>query len=119
MGRAGNYQSNLSGKKMYRSFLPNPLPPKPDIEYDESLSNLLLMANGAVSKLNAISTRLPSVPLFVSMYMRKEALLSLQIEGTQATLDDILDPNLKNNINQKISEVINYIKAADYAIACF
>lgn len=115
MRREGEYKINLTGELRYKSFYPSPLPPKPELCYDETLSNLLVKANSAVAKLDAISTRLPSVPLFVSMYVRKEALLSSQIEGTQATLDDILDPNIENNINQNVSEVINYIKATDYA----
>lgn len=115
MNRSGSYQSNLSGEMMYKSFLPNPLPPKPALAMDESLSALLVKANCAVAKLEAISSRLPCVPLFVSMYVRKEALLSSQIEGTQATLDDILDPHIEQNINQNVSEVINYIKATDFA----
>ena len=94
MNRQGQYKSNLSGEMKYTSFLPSPLPPDPPLQYDEALSKLLSKANGAVSKLDAISNRLPSVPLFISMYVRKEALLSSQIEGTQATLDDILDPNI-------------------------
>lgn len=115
MNRAGELRVNLSGELMYKSFLPYPLPPKPELILDEISSDLLIKANSSIEKLNAISTRLPSVPLFVSMYVRKEALLSSQIEGTQATLDDILDPNLEENINQNISEVINYIKATDFA----
>jgi len=115
MNRAGELRVNLSGELMYKSFLPYPLPPKPDLILDEISNDLLIKANSSIEKLNAISTRLPSVPLFVSMYVRKEALLSSQIEGTQATLDDILDPNLEDNINQNISEVINYIKATDFA----
>ena len=115
MNRAGEYRANLSGELMFKSFVPNPLPPTPELSFDEVLSNLLARAKSAVAKLDAISTRLPSVPLFVSMYVRKEALLSSQIEGTQATLDDILDPNLEGNMNQNISEVINYIKATDFA----
>lgn len=115
MNRSGEYRTNLSGEMMYQSFLPMPLPPKPELRFDENMSSLLSKANAAVAKLDAISTRLPSVPLFVSLYVRKEALLSSQIEGTQATLDDILDPNVDENTNQNISEVINYIKAADYA----
>lgn len=117
MNRSGQYKSNLSGEMKYLSFLASPLPPTPPLEYDEVLSNLLSKANSAVSKLDAISRRLPSVPLFVSMYVRKEALLSSQIEGTQATLDDILDPNIDENANQNVSDVINYIKAGDYALA--
>lgn len=115
MNRAGELRVNLSGELMYKSFLPYPLPPKPELILDEISNDLLIKANSSIEKLNAISTRLPSVPLFVSMYVRKEALLSSQIEGTQATLDDILDPNLEENINQNISEVINYIKATDFA----
>lgn len=115
MNRAGHYKSNLSGEMMYKSFLPNALPPNPELVLDESLLNLLVNANKAISKLEAISSRLPSVPLFMSMYVRKEALLSSQIEGTQATLDDILDPYIEQNTNQNISEVINYIKATDFA----
>lgn len=115
MSRSGQYQSNLSGEMTYKSFYPNPLPPKPALKFDEPLSNLLVKANCSVAKLEAIGSRLPSVPLFVSMYVRKEALLSSQIEGTQATLDDILDPHIENNTNQNVSDVINYIKATDYA----
>lgn len=115
MNRSGSYQSNLSGDMMYKSFLPNALPPKPPLTMDESLSALLVKANCAIAKLEAISSRLPSVPLFVSMYVRKEALLSSQIEGTQATLDDILDPKIEKNTNQNVSDVIKYIQATDYA----
>lgn len=115
MNRSGSYKSNLSGEMMYKSFLPDTLPPKPSLVLDEALSNLLVKANCAVAKLEAIGSRLSSVPLFVSMYVRKEALLSSQIEGTQATLDDILDPHLEQNTNQNVSDVINYIKATDFA----
>ncbi|MEG0275026.1 MAG: Fic/DOC family N-terminal domain-containing protein, partial [Longicatena sp.] len=115
MNLSGTYKSNLSGEMMYTSFLPNVLPPNPPLLLDETLLELLVKANISIAKLEAISSRLPSVPLFVSMYVRKEALLSSQIEGTQATLDDILDPHIEKNINQNISEVINYIKATDFA----
>lgn len=115
MKRSGSYKSNLSGEMMYQSFLPSTLPPNPPLAMDESLSSILVKANCAVTKLETISSRLPRVPLFVSMYVRKEALLSSQIEGTQATLDDILDPHIEQNTNQNVSEVINYIKATDFA----
>jgi len=115
MNRQGEYKSNLDGEMAYKSFCPNPLPPSPTLNFDESFNALLVKASNAIAKLDAISTRLPNVPLFVSQYVRKEALLSSQIEGTQATLDDILDPNIEGNINQNVSEVLNYIKATDYA----
>ncbi|MEG2355857.1 MAG: Fic/DOC family N-terminal domain-containing protein, partial [Clostridia bacterium] len=76
MSRSGSYKSNLFGAMTYKSFLPNALPPKPALGLDESLSCLLVKANCALAKLEAIGSRLPSVPLFVSMYVRKEALLS-------------------------------------------
>lgn len=54
--------------------------------------------------------------LFVSMYVRKEALMSSQIEGTQATLEDVFDPMLDTNRNRDVADVVNYIKATEYAI---
>lgn len=54
----------------------------------------LIRANRQLAKLDAAANLIPSVPLFVSMYVRKEALMSSQIEGTQCTLDDVLDPEL-------------------------
>lgn len=116
MNRAGTYKTNLSGELAFRSFCPSPLPPDPALESDAVMSNLLVEAKSAVAKLDAISSRLPSVPLFVSMYVRKEALLSSQIEGTQAMLDDILNPDIEENTNQNVSDVVNYIKATDFAL---
>lgn len=110
--RAGNYRINLSGDMQYRSFCPKPLPPNPSINYDNEMIELLTKANRHIGILEGKSTQIPDVDLFVSMYIRKEALLSSQIEGTQATLDDILDPNIEANTNLDVTEVINYIKAS-------
>jgi Fic family protein len=66
--------------------------------------------------LEGLSSRIPNIDLFVSMYVRKEALLSSQIEGTQCTLDDILNPLIDQNVNLNVSDVINYIRATEYAI---
>lgn len=113
--RAGEYRINLKGTMEYKSFLPKPLPPNPAIEYDQEMVELLSKANRSVGILQGISSQVPDIDLFVSMYVRKEALLSSQIEGTQATLDDILDPNLDDNTNLEVEEVINYIRASSYA----
>ncbi|WP_296557039.1 Fic family protein [uncultured Acetobacterium sp.] len=113
--RAGEYRINLKGTMEYKYFLPKPLPPNPAIEYDQEMVELLSKANRSVGILQGISSQVPDIDLFVSMYVRKEALLSSQIEGTQATLDDILDPNLDDNTNLEVEEVINYIRAASYA----
>ena len=113
--RAGELKINLTGELQYQSFLPAPLPPNPSIELDADTIQLLSKANRSIGLLEGVSKQVPDIDIFVSMYIRKEALLSSQIEGTQATLDDILDPNIAENTNQHISDVINYIKASKYA----
>jgi len=115
--RAGEYKTNLTGELKYRSYLPKPLPPSPPITLDDDCVKLLSMANRSIGILEGASRQISNIDLFVSMYVRKEALLSSQIEGTQATLDDILDPNIEENTNQHVADVINYIKATQYASA--
>lgn len=114
--RAGHYKSNLSGEMTCKSFVPNPLPPSPPIELTEDIIALLVKANSQLAVLESVATRIPNVELFVSMYVRKEALMSSQIEGTQATLEDVLDPMLDANTNRNVADVVNYIKATEFAI---
>ena len=114
--RAGHYKSNLSGEMAYKSFVPSPLPPAPPIELTEDIVSLLVKANSQLAVLESVATRIPNVELFVSMYVRKEALMSSQIEGTQATLEDVLDPMLEANTNRNVADVVNYIKATEFAI---
>ena len=114
MSRAGEYISNLSGEAAYQSFRPSPLPP--EIEMDAEMISLLTAATKSLATLSTMSTYIPNINLFVSMYVRKEALLSSQIEGTQATLEDVLDPMVDKNANQNVADVINYIKATEYAL---
>lgn len=115
MNRSGQFVNNLTGDLQYKSFEPRPLPPEPSIEYDSELISLLASSNRYLGMLEGKSNQIPDIDLFVAMYIRKEALLSSQIEGTQATLDDVLDPSIEENINQDVEEVINYIKATNYA----
>jgi len=114
--RAGEYRTNFSGELQYKSFLPKPLPPKPPVELDEETTNLLSKANRCIGILEGLSRQIPNIELFVSMHVRKEALLSSQIEGTQSTLDDILNPGIEENTNIHIADVSNYIKASHYAV---
>ena len=114
MSKAGTQISNLSGDAAYKSFRPAPLPPELNID-DEMLSSLT-GATKALATLDALATHIPNMNLFVSMYVRKEALLSSQIEGTQATLEDVLDPLIEKNANQNVADVVNYIKATEYAL---
>lgn len=116
MNRAGSFISNLSGEMSYQSFRPAPLPPNPPICLSNELVSKLIDANKKLSMLEGLSSRIPNIDLFVSMYVRKEALLSSQIEGTQCTLDDIFNPNIENNTNLNVSDVVNYIKATEYAL---
>lgn len=116
MKRSGKYIENLTGEALYKSFKPSPLPPLPPLEIDENLIKLLVEANRQLAQLDTASQLIPNIELFVSMYVRKEALMSSQIEGTQCTLEDILDPQLDVNANADVGEVINYIKAAHFAL---
>lgn len=114
--RAGYWKTNLSGEMAYQSFVPSPLPPTPPIEISEDILEQLIKANSQLAILESVATHIPDVDLFVSMYVRKEALMSSQIEGTQATLEDVLDPLIEDNTNRNVADVVNYIKATEYAI---
>lgn len=114
--RAGCFITNLSGEMAYQSFRPNPLPPEPPIEMSNEMIVKLVDANRRLATLDGLSSRIPNMDLFVSMYVRKEALLSSQIEGTQCTLDDILNPFAEENTNLNVSDVVNYIRAEEFAI---
>ena len=100
----------------YKSFKPAPLPPSPPVEIDTEMIQKLVEANRNIAILEGLSSRIPNMDLFVSMYVRKEALMSSQIEGTQCTLDDILSPYIETNANQDVADVVNYVKATEYAI---
>lgn len=114
--RAGCFITNLSREMAYQSFRPNPLPPEPPIEMSNEMIAKLVDANRKLATLDGLSSRIPNIDLFVSMYVRKEALLSSQIEGTQCTLDDILNPFAEENTNLNVSDVVNYIRAEEFAI---
>lgn len=114
MSIAGTHITNLSGDAAYKSFRPSPLPPQLNI--DEDMLSLLTGATKALATLDTLATHIPNMNLFVSMYVRKEALLSSQIEGTQATLEDVLDPLIEKNANQNVADVVNYIKATEFSL---
>lgn len=113
--RAGVYLPQPAG---YKAYIPKPLPPQPPVRYAD-LQRLISEADRALAKLDGITTVLPNPEFFLSMYVRKEALLSSQIEGTQASLEGVLeyeaDMMTKEDIND-LREVVNYIKALDHGI---
>ena len=109
---AGVYKQNFSGELAYKYFLPSLLPV--NIDLGDEMVVLLINASTELGRLDTIGEKIPSINPFLSMYVKKEALLSYQIEGTQASLDDVLDPNITKN--QHLDEVINYIKAMNFGI---
>ena len=116
MNRAGQYITALGGVVSYKTYRPNPLPPSPIIEMDTEMVALLSKAHNYLGKLDMMSELIPDMNMFLSAYVRKEALLSSQIEGTQATLEDVLNPNVDIAVNLEINDVINYVNALNFAI---
>jgi Fic family protein len=116
--RAGRFVTQLNG---YQAFQPTPLPPEPPLSQDEELTYLLGQATHAVGKLSGLAAIIPDPDLFVYLYVRKEALLSSQIEGTQCSLEDILNPEAEPLSDasrpQDIEEVSNYVKAMNQGLA--
>lgn len=114
--RAGTFVPTSAG---YSAFMPEDLPPNPPLEYDDELHSLLSKADRNLARLDGITSVLPNPDLFIAMYVKKEALLSSQIEGTQASLEGVLefeaDLTPKDDVNE-IKEVVNYIKALNYGI---
>lgn len=116
MNRAGEFVTNLSGDSSYSSFKPNPLPPEPALVIDSNMVSKLVKANRELVKLDTAARFIPNTDLFISMYVRKEALISSQIEGTQCTLDEVLDPEIDTNSNLDVADVINYVHATNYSL---
>lgn len=115
MPRSGEYIKQQHGQLAYETFKPRPLPPVPSIEINDEMDRLIKRAYHLLGMLDGYSKLIPNKNLFLSMYVRKEALLSSQIEGTQATLDDLFDPYLEKNVNADVEEVIGYIQALNRA----
>ncbi len=116
MNRAGNLVRNLSGEAEYFSFRPAPLPPTPPPELDPDCKKLLDEAREELIRLNTEASLIPNVNLFLSMYVTKEAVMTSEMEGTQCTLEDVLDPRADVNANRDVEEVVRYVQAANYAI---
>jgi Fic family protein len=114
--RAGRYIMQPAG---YRAFIPTPLPPNPPLVIDESMQALLSQAERALGRLDGSIQTLPDPDLFVFMYVRKEAVLSSQIEGTQSSLINLLEAEAKIFSPGRpgdVGEVINYVHAMNYGL---
>lgn len=111
--RAGFFVNQPMG---YQSFVPKKLPPDPPIEYDAEMLRLLSEADRKLGRLDGVTQILPNPELFVAMYVKKEAVLSSQIEGTQASLTDVLELEKKIEKNEDVGEIVNYVAALDYGM---
>ena len=115
--RSGRYEPQPKG---FRAFIPAPLPPDPPLNLTPELTTLLTEANQALGRLDGATQILPDQDLFVWMYMRKEAVFSSQIEGTQSSLNDLLAAEanvLRPRRPDDVSEVINYVDAMDHGVS--
>lgn len=111
--RAGEFVKQSLG---YKSFVPHKLPPNPPVEFDAEILGLLSEADRKLGRLDGITQILPNPELFVAMYVQKEAVLSSQIEGTQASLTDVLEIGMKDEKREDITEVVNYVNAMYYGL---
>lgn len=115
--RAGRYIRQATG---YRAFIPNNLPPDPAISVDPEMHDLLSQADRALGRLDGSIQTLPNPELFVFMFARKEAVLSSQIEGTQASINDLLKAEaevLDPSSPRDVDEVLNYLRAMNRGLA--
>lgn len=102
----------------YRAFVPDPLPPDPPLDLAAILPDLS-MADRALARLDGVATTLPYPDLFVWMYVRHEATYSSQIEGTQSTLEDVLDAESRSEMpagESDVDEIFNYVDALQYGL---
>ncbi len=114
--RAGILRKTKTG---YEAYIPRKLNPAPDIQFDTQMCIALSLANRKLGRLEGIVEILPNPDLFLSMYVRKEAVLSSQIEGTQASLIDVLnvEQDDSNKKDIEVEDVVNYVKAVKYGIS--
>ena len=115
--RAGRY---VRQPARYRAFIPAPLPPHPALALSGELPGLLSAADRALGRLDGSVLTLPNPDLFVFMYVRKEAVLSSQIEGTQSSLQDLLAAEAQlfdQNLPRDVDEVVNYVRAMNHGLA--
>jgi Fic family protein len=114
--RSGRFVKQVEG---YTAFIPAPLPPDPPVTMDPELVRLLSDADRALGRLDGVATVLPNPDLFVAMYVRHEAVLSSQIEGTQSSLNDVLQFEIDSagkELPKDVEEVVNYVNAMNYGL---
>ncbi|MEW6268233.1 MAG: Fic family protein [Thermodesulfobacteriota bacterium] len=119
-GETGRYEVTSVGGEPVRAFVPVALPPVPPLSFEGDLQRALESAVLAVGRLDGVSTLLPDKSLFLYSYVRKEAVLSSQIEGTQSSLSDLLLFELDEAPGVPLDDVVevsNYVSALDHGVA--
>ena len=104
----------------FKTFIPNDLPPNPPLQLDSELHDLLEQGNRALGRLDGVTMLLPDIQLFLYFYIRKEAVLSSQIEGTQSSLSDLLlfeSHEVPGVPLDDVQEVSNYVAALNFGLA--
>ncbi len=115
----GHYQSSIAGGETVRAFVPDPLPPKPPLQLSGTRQRLLEKATVALGRLDGTAQQLPDSRLFLYAYVRREAVLSSQIEGTQSSLSDLMLYELDEVPGvplDDVQEVSNYIAALEFGV---
>lgn len=111
--RSGTFLRQPSG---YSTFFPKKLPPDPTILMDNEMIWLLSEADRKLGRLDGITQILPNPDLFVAMYVKKEAVLSSQIEGTQASFVDLFESEKMSTTVSPVTDVVNYVAAMNYGL---
>lgn len=117
--RLGAYVVTTAGGERIRAFVPPPLPPEPPLEFGAELQDLLERANRGLGRLDGVARLFPDSKMFLYMYVRKEALLSSQIEGTQSSFSDLLLYETKQAPGvplDDVEEVSRYVAAMNHAL---
>jgi Fic family protein len=115
----GEYEICSQNYDPFRAFVPHPLPPDPPLVIDDEICDLLEKANRALGRLDGVTSLLPDTYLFTYFYVRKEAILSSQIEGTQSSLQELLLFEMEEARGvplNDVEEVSNYVRAMDYGL---
>lgn len=107
----GTLRNNLSGKLAYYSFFPTPLQSLRQLNLTEETYRTLSACSRMLGELEGMLYFVPNADMYLTMYVRKEALLSSQIEGTQCTFDDLLSPSQTQLHHKDVADVVNYVRA--------
>jgi Fic family protein len=119
MNPANDRAGDFVAQNGFSAFIPRPLPPDPGLDLDGQLMGLLSRADQNLGRLDGVIQTIPNPDLFVAMYVRREAVLSSQIEGTQSTLEDLLALELEPSapgLPDDVGEVVNYVTAMNYGL---